>query len=159
MLFAYTPVQLNHWQSIALLLLRVVAGFLFIFHGTQKLWGWPAGNPLPGFELRMIAAYMEIIGGPLIMFGLFTRLTAFLLSGEMAVAYWTAHFPSAFWPIVNRGEGAALYCFIFLFLAFIGPGPYSLDAWLWRRKQGSSIESVPRMNVGTPELHAGRGRS
>ena len=117
-------------------LLRIVAGLLFFCHGAQKLLGWFGGLP-PGVELKgltLAAGVIELFGGLLILLGLFTRPAAFVGSGEMAFAYFKAHFPSAFWPIQNHGEMAVLNCFLFLFLWASGPGPWSLDSWIARRK-------------------------
>lgn len=117
-------------------LLRIVAAFLFMQHGGQKLFGWyggmggPEGGPLP--PMMMVAGVLEVFGGLAVMLGLFTRPVAFLLSGEMAVAYFTAHFPNGLLPLQNRGEAAALYSFIFLFFAGNGAGDFSLDAMLRR---------------------------
>ncbi|HEY7112024.1 MAG TPA: DoxX family protein [Thermoanaerobaculia bacterium] len=117
-------------------LLRIVSGLLFFCHGAQKLLGWfgglPPGVPLAG--LTLAAGVIELVGGLLILFGLFTRPAAFICSGEMAVAFFKAHFPTAFWPLQNHGEPAVLYCFIFLFLSANGPGPWSLDAWIARQR-------------------------
>jgi putative oxidoreductase len=110
--------------------LRVVAGFLFIAHGTQKLFGVPAAEPRDPVELLSlagVAGVLETFGGLLLLLGLFTRPVSFLLSGEMAVAYFLRHLPQGFWPILNRGELAALYCFLFLYFAAAGGGPWSLD--------------------------------
>lgn len=112
----------------SMFLLRVVAGLLFFQHGGQKLLGWfGGGGDLP--TLMMVAGVLELVGGAAILLGLFTRPVAFLLAGEMAVAYFMAHFSSStIWPIQNGGEPAALFCFIFLFFAAHGAGPWSLDA-------------------------------
>lgn len=110
-------------------LLRIVAGFLFLFHGTQKVFGFPGGStggPRP-FHLAWIAGPIELIGGVLLMIGLFTRPVAFLCSGLMAFAYWMSHGTRALLPIENRGELAALYCFLFLFISAYGPGIWSVD--------------------------------
>ena len=117
----------------ALTLLRIVVGFLFFCHGAQKILGWFAepGAPKMSFkfpELPWFAGILELVGGALIALGILTRPVAFLLSGEMAVAYFMAHAPHGFWPILNHGELAVLYCFVFLFLAAHGRGPYSVDA-------------------------------
>jgi putative oxidoreductase len=117
-------------------LLRIVSGLLFFFPGALKLFGWFGGMPA-GFTLTPLlrtAGWMEVIGGPLILFGLFTRPVAFLCAGEMAVAYFHSHFPHGFWPIQNHGEQAVLFCFIYLFFAAAGAGPWSVDAWLERRR-------------------------
>jgi putative oxidoreductase len=109
-------------------LLRIVAGFLFLWHGIQKLFGFPPGLPpdMPAF-ITWIGAPIELIGGTLIMIGLFTRWAAFLASGMMAAAYWMAHGPKHILPIVNQGELAVLYCFVFLFIAARGSGIWSVD--------------------------------
>lgn len=117
-------------------LLRIVAGFILFCPGTMKMFGWfggmpapLAGHPLP--PLLLTAGIIEVIAGPLIMLGLFTRPVAFLASGEMAFAYFIGHFPRGFWPIQNHGEPAVLLCFTFLFLSAVGAGPVSVDRWLF----------------------------
>jgi len=115
----------------ALSVLRFIAGFLFLQHGTQKLFGFPMpppGGKPPLGSLYGVAGLMEFIGGALIMIGLLTRPVAFLLSGQMAVAYFTVHAPQGFWPSKNQGETAVFFCFLFLYFFFAGPGPWSLDA-------------------------------
>ena len=114
-------------------LLRIVAGLLFMLHGGQKFFGWFGGVDGKGGAVDLtslfgLAGVLELVGGALIIVGLLTRPVAFLLSGQMAVAYFMAHFPNGFWPIQNQGEPAALFSFIFLFLAFNGAGPLSVDA-------------------------------
>lgn len=122
--------------QITHVLLRIVAGFLFMQHGGQKLFGWyggiglPEGAPLP--TLMMVAGVLEVFGGLAIILGLLTRPVAFLLSGEMAVAYFKAHFPQGPLPLQNHGEPPALFCFIFLFLAANGAGGFSLDGIIRR---------------------------
>ena len=110
--------------------LRILTGLLFLEHGTGKLLGFPAGLPfidqMPA-GLLYFTGTMELIGGVLIVLGLFTRPVAFILSGFMAAAYFMAHFPMSFFPAINMGEAALLYCFIFLYLAAAGPGPWSID--------------------------------
>jgi putative oxidoreductase len=124
-------------------LLRVMTGLLFMQHGLQKLFGLfvdpsrPWSGPPPMFSQFWFAGVLETFGGALIVLGLFTRPVAFLLAGEMAVAYFQAHFPRNFFPILNGGEPVVLFCFIYLFLFAAGPGPYSADALL-RRKRGSA---------------------
>ncbi len=109
-------------------LLRIVAGFLFLWHGSQKILGFP----MPAMEMPAFIAYgaggIELIGGALIMIGLFTRWAAFVASGLMAAAYWMAHGMAALFPIANGGELAALYCFLFLFIAANGSGIWSVDS-------------------------------
>jgi putative oxidoreductase len=123
-----------NWTPRLLSVLRIVAAFLFIEHGLQKWFGFPVPFPFPItlWSLPGIAGVMEIVGGALLLLGLFTRPVAFLLSGEMAFAYFIAHAPKGFWPIVNQGELAALYCFLFLYLAAAGGGPWSVDRLLRR---------------------------
>jgi putative oxidoreductase len=117
------------WSPRLLSALRIATALLFIPHGTQKLFGFPgAQQPVSALLSMMgVAGILECVGGLLILVGVCTRPVAFLLSGEMAVAYFTAHAPRGFWPILNRGELAALYCFVFLYLACAGGGPWSLD--------------------------------
>jgi putative oxidoreductase len=115
-------------------LLRIVAGFLFLWHGTQKLFGFPGGSSGDRpFHITYIAGPIEFFGGLLLMLGLFTRPVAFLCSGLMASAYWMSHGTRALLPIENRGELAALYCFLFLFLSAQGSGIWSLDALRGRK--------------------------
>ena len=120
-------------------LLRIVASIVFMMAGSMKLLGLPAGMPggatVPLISELGLAGTLELIGGSLMLLGLFTRPVAFLLSGEMAVAYWQAHFPRNPWPVINGGMGALLYCFIWLYLSSAGPGPWSLDALLSRRRR------------------------
>jgi putative oxidoreductase len=113
-------------------LLRLVTAFLFIAHGTQKLLGFPAAEPrhtVALVSLLGVAAILEAFGGLLVLLGLFTRPVTFLLAGEMAVAYFLNHAPGGFWPTINGGERAVLYCFVFLYFSAAGGGPWSLDAW------------------------------
>ena len=110
--------------------LRIVAALIFLLHGTQKLFGFPA-PPQSGFPPVLsqywIGGVMELVGGLLLLVGLFTRPVAFLLAGEMAVAYWQFHAPRNLYPTLNGGDAAILYCFVFLYLVAAGPGPWSLD--------------------------------
>ena len=110
-------------------LLRIVAGFLFFWHGSQKLLGFPASGFEPPWHVQYVAGGIELIGGAMIMIGLFTAPVAFLASGLMAAAYWMAHFSTENWlPIMNRGDAAVLYCFAFLYIAAKGSGIWSIDA-------------------------------
>jgi putative oxidoreductase len=118
---------LDKYQEETYALLRIVSGFLFIWHGTQKLINFPAEFPYPLNPLMYAAGSIEMIGGALVMIGLFTRPAAFICSGTMAVAYWMAHGMNQLFPILNGGELAALFCFAFLFIAARGPGIWSLD--------------------------------
>jgi putative oxidoreductase len=117
-------------------LVRIVAGLLFVCHGGMKLFGWFGGMPQGTGLTPLVAAagVIELVGGVAIALGFFTVTAAFIASGEMAVAYFKAHFPKGFWPIQNEGELAVLYCFLFLFLWANGPGPWSLDHALARRR-------------------------
>jgi putative oxidoreductase len=119
-----------HFAPYLLSVLRIAAGLAFLEHGTGKLLGFPAGLPfidkMPHGMLYFTGT-MELIGGALIVLGLFTRPVAFILSGFMAFAYFMAHFPVSFFPAINMGEPALLYCFIFLYLAAAGPGPWAID--------------------------------
>ena len=127
---------LGRWSPRLLSVLRAVAAFLFIPHGAQKLFGVPADPPKEAVELLSlmgVAGVLEFFGGLLLLAGLFTRPVAFILSGQMAVAYFMAHAPKGFWPILNGGELAALYSFLFLYLAASGGGPWSCDHWLRKR--------------------------
>lgn len=118
------------WAPRLLSVLRIMTALLFMAHGTMKLLGFPASdNPGPAlFSLMGLAGALELVGGLLLVLGLFTRPMAFVLSGQMAFAYFMAHAPASFFPIVNRGESAVLFCFVFLYLAAAGAGPWSVDA-------------------------------
>ena len=121
---------LSRWQPQLLALLRIVAALLFMEHGLAKLLHFPVpqpGVPDPLPTILVAAAVIEIVGGTLVTLGLFTRLAAFIMSGEIAIGYFMAHAPKSFWPIVNMGEAAILYCFIFLYIAAAGPGAWSID--------------------------------
>lgn len=126
------------WTPRLLSLLRFITGFLFIWHGTQKLFNYPASQhgPVETMSLMGVAGVLELVGGALIAVGLFTRPTAFTLSGMMAVAYFKAHAPAGFLPIINQGELAVLYSFVFLFMSVAGGGTWSLDSLLNTRIVG-----------------------
>jgi putative oxidoreductase len=117
----YTPVLLS--------ILRIVVAFLFIEHGAQKLLGVPGAGDhrVELMSLMGLAGVLELFGGALVLLGLFTRPVAFVLSGEMAFAYFMAHAPQGFWPVLNHGEAAVFYCFTFLYFSAAGGGPWSLD--------------------------------
>jgi len=124
------------WSPRVLSILRIITALLFMEHGLMKLFHFPApqpGVPSPLPALLMVAAWMEVVGGALLTLGLFTRPVAFLLSGEMAVAYFMVHAPQGFYPALNMGEAAVLYCFVFLYLAVAGGGEWSLDAAVRKR--------------------------
>ncbi len=124
------------WTSLSpqfLSLLRIVAAAMFITFGTMKMFAFPVGMPPHGGTVALVsrlglAATLEVVGGTLLLLGLFTRPVAFVLAGEMAVAYFTGHAPKSFWPVVNMGTPAVLYCFLWLYLSAAGAGPWSLDA-------------------------------
>ncbi len=118
---------LNSLRGYALSVMRMVIGLTFMSHGLQKVLGLLGGKQIPASSMAGLGGYFELIGGILILVGLFTRPAAFVLCGEMAVAYFTSHAPHGLWPIVNRGELAVVYCFVFFYLIFSGAGPLSLD--------------------------------
>ena len=129
------------WAPRLRSVLRIVAGLMFMLHGALKLLGFPeAGAKLQPHAPAYLkaAGFIELIGGALIALGLLTSIAAFIAAGEMAVAYFKQHAPNGFWPVVNGGELAALYCFVFLYLAFAGPGPWSIDAMLGRGRGKAS---------------------
>jgi putative oxidoreductase len=121
---------LDRFSPYALAVLRIVSALIFLEHGTQKIFGFPpqTGPAPPAFSLFWIGGILEIMGGLLLLIGLFTRPVAFLLAGEMAVAYWAFHAPRNLFPAVNGGDAAILYCFVFLLFVFTGPGAWSVDA-------------------------------
>jgi putative oxidoreductase len=123
--------HLEAWSPRVLAAVRIITALLFVEHGLMKLVAFPAAvpglpSPLPG--ILVAAAVIEIVGGALIVVGLFTRIAAFICSGEMAAAYFMFHAPNSFWPAVNQGDAAILFCFVFLYLAFAGAGAWSIDA-------------------------------
>lgn len=129
---------LESWSPRVLSILRIVTGFLFIWHGSQKLLGYPpmpssaGGSSLP--PTMLAAGILELfVGGGLFLLGLFTRPAAFILCGFMAVAYFMAHAPKHFLPLINQGELAVIYCFVFLYFIFAGGGAWSLDRLIWKR--------------------------
>jgi putative oxidoreductase len=124
---------LGRFSELFFLLLRLVAGFLFACHGAQKLFGVLGGHKMALMSQMGLAGVIEFFGGVCIAIGLFTPIVAFIASGEMAWAYFQAHFPRNVWPILNQGELAVLYCFLFLFIAARGAGPYSLDRLFGRK--------------------------
>ena len=132
------PSPITTWRSWSPQLqsvLRIMAAFMFLQPGTMKLFAFPVGMPPDGATAPLlsqvgIGGILEVVGGALLLVGLFTRPVAFVLSGEMAVAYFQFHFPKGFWPVVNGGVTAALYCFVWLYFSAAGAGPWSLDAVL-----------------------------
>ena len=139
--------MLANWVPYLLSILRIVAALLFFEHGTQKLFGFPPGQPytgFPNFSILGIAGMLEVVGGLLLLVGLFTRITAFIVCGEMAVAYFRAHLPRSFFPINNFGEITVMLCFFFLYLVAAGPGPWSLDHALSRSKTREKTRDLRR---------------
>jgi putative oxidoreductase len=119
---------LERYRPYILSILRIVVGLLFLEHGLSKVFNFPAPSPVPSLSgLLIVAAILETIGAALFLVGVFTRTVAFILSGEMAFAYFMAHAPRSFYALVNGGELAVIYCFIFLYFAFAGGGPLSVD--------------------------------
>jgi putative oxidoreductase len=124
--------RMDEWRPYALSILRIVAALLFLEHGISKLFGFPVPGPsLQG--LLILAAFLESVGALLLLAGAYTRIVAFILSGEMAFAYFMAHAPRAFYPLANGGQAAILFCFIFLYIAFAGGGPWSVDRTVLRQ--------------------------
>jgi putative oxidoreductase len=121
--------DVSRWSPYMLAILRIMAALLFMEHGTQKLFGFPPSpNPGPAlFSLLGLQGVIELVGGILLAIGLLTRPAAFILAGDMAVAYFMAHAPKSFFPVLNGGDAAILYCFIFLYLTIAGPGAWSID--------------------------------
>lgn len=126
---------LSKWSNEILGVTRIVSAFMFIQHGTRKLLDFPIErfNEVPVFSLITAAGVLELVGGALLLLGLFTRPVAFVLSGEMAFAYFINHAPVGFWTIENGGDAAVLYCFLFLYIAAVGSGRWSLDNVLFKR--------------------------
>lgn len=141
------PFFMHRFEEVTLVLLRVATGFLFMQHGAQKLFGLfggfggTPGATAPLFSMMGLAGVLEFFGGLLVLLGLFTRPTAFILAGQMAVAYFMVHLSQGFWPIENGGELAALYAFVFLYLSARGGGRWSMDALLDRDPRASHAAS------------------
>ena len=130
---------LNRIQPYVLSLLRIIVGLLFMQHGLSKLFGFPTGTGFPTFlSLSWFEGCIEMIGGGLLVIGLFTRFAAFITSGEMAIGYFLVHAPKSFFPYVNGGNLAVLYCFVLFYFVFAGAGPISLDAALCKKKGSSA---------------------
>ena len=131
----------SHLAPIVLSILRIVAALLFFEHGLSRLFGFPSPLPTPAlFSMYWFAGAIEFSAGALMLLGLYTRAAAFIASGEMAFAYFLSHAPHSFFPILNRGDAAILYCFVFFYIAFAGPGPWSLDAVLWGTKRRQMLK-------------------
>jgi putative oxidoreductase len=120
--------RMETWRPYILSIVRIVIGLLYLQHGLSKVFNFPAPSPVPSLSgLLILAAFLETVGALLFLVGAYTRIVAFILSGEMAFAYFMAHAPRSFYPVVNGGELAVIYCFIFLYFAFSGGGPLSVD--------------------------------
>ena len=128
--------SLTVWAPRVLSVVRIMVALLFLEHGTTKLLGFPPGTQPAMLTLSWFQGVIELVGGLLLVLGVFTRPVAFILCGNMAVAYFMAHAPQSFFPIINRGDAAILYCFIFLYFIFAGPGPWSVDE-MWRQPNDS----------------------
>jgi putative oxidoreductase len=123
------------YAPYVLSIVRIMVALLFFEHGTSRMLGFPSPLPTPEFlSLHWFAGAIELVGGALLAVGLFSRVSAFIMSGEMAFAYFLSHAPHSFFPILNRGDASILYCFVFLYIAVAGPGPWSLDAMLHRKQ-------------------------
>ena len=136
---ASLPARWRGWSPYLLSILRIVSAFLFMQFGTGKLLAFPAsimpgGGTAPVASLAGLAGTLEIVGGAFLLLGLFSRPVAFILAGEMAVAYFMGHAPQGFWPVLNQGSPAILFCFVWLYISSAGPGPWSLDAMRLRRR-------------------------
>jgi putative oxidoreductase len=132
------------WTARLLSILRIAAALLYFEHGTQKLLGFPPSErEVAILSLSGISGILELFGGALLIVGLFTRPVAFLLSGHMAFAYWIAHAPQSFFPALNGGDAAIMFCFVFLYIAFAGPGVLSLDAMRSHQTKGASSTGSP----------------
>ena len=129
-------------------ILRIVAGFLFMIHGTQKLLGFPNSPPMPASGMLVAAGIIELVAGLMILIGFFASIAAFIASGEMAVAYFMVHHPQGWWPIQTGGELAVLFCFVFLYIASHGSGIWSID-WL---RSGRGSTSPGQGGVATSDL-------
>jgi putative oxidoreductase len=122
-------IWLSRWQPQVLAVLRIVVGLLFLEHATSKFFAFPVPFPVHPLPPMLLAAgVIELLAGVLVTIGLFTRIAAFIASGEMAIGYFMMHFPKGFWPVANMGEGAILFCFVFLYIAAAGPGAWRVES-------------------------------
>ncbi len=136
--------NLSLWSPRVLSILRIMTALLFLAHATTKFFGFPTAMPGPLPGIIIAAGVIELVTGVLLTLGLFTRPAAFLASGTMAAAYFMAHAPQSFWPIVNQGEAAIMFCFIFFYLIFAGPGPWSLDTLVRGHRDGTAAPVTSR---------------
>jgi putative oxidoreductase len=135
-----TDSSLTRLSPYLLSIVRIVVALLFFEHGLSKLFGFPSTHMPEAFTLSWYAGVIEFAGGALLALGLFTRLSAFIMSGQMAVAYFLSHAPHSFFPILNRGDSSILYCFIFFYIAVAGGGPWSLDAVVWGGRRRHTLK-------------------
>ena len=131
--------SLDRMRPQFLSILRIVVALLFIQHGTTKFFGFPAAGPASLPPLIIVQGLLEIVGGVLLLVGAYSRIIAFILSGDMAVAYFMSHFPKSFFPMANGGNLAVLYSFVFLYIFFAGGGPWSVDEALLKREQRPEV--------------------
>jgi putative oxidoreductase len=133
--------RVSRLAPYVLSIVRIVLALLFLEHGSAKLLGFPVNGPIRAlFTLSWFSGAIELVGGALLAAGLFSRTAAFIMSGEMAFAYFMSHAPRSFFPLINGGDAAILYCFIFFFFVFAGPGPWSLDAWRGARGKRDALK-------------------
>ena len=125
--------NMERWRPYVLSILRIVVALLFLEHGLSKVFGFPTPGPQHLHGLIILAAFLETVGSALLLLGVYTRVVALILSGQMALAYFMAHAPRGFFPLVNGGQLAILFCFVFLYLAFAGGGAWSLDRAVLRQ--------------------------
>jgi putative oxidoreductase len=138
--------RLTSLSPYVLSIVRIVVALIFFSHGLSKMIGFPAPNMPALFTLGWFSGAIEFVGGGLLAAGLFSRAAAFIISGEMAAAYFMSHAPRGFFPQLNGGDAAILYCFIFFYFVFSGPGPWSLDALIGQRGSGGREGSVGRQS-------------
>jgi putative oxidoreductase len=141
--------RLHQLSPYVLSIVRIVVALLFFEHGLSKMFGFPSPNMPDLFTLNWFAGAIEFVTGALLAVGLATRAMAFIASGEMAFAYFLSHAPASFFPILNRGDGSILYCFVFFWIVFAGAGPWSLDEWLKTRRGGSERAGQLERQAGT----------
>jgi putative oxidoreductase len=141
----YNPIEAVSWGArFPLALLRISAALLFFEHGTQKLFHFPTGGILaPLGSMMWAAGVLEVVGGAMLVAGLFCRPVAFILAGEMACAYWLVHAPRGFYPLLNGGDAAILFCFVFFYIGAVGGGAFSLDSALASRRRWSHVAAGP----------------
>ena len=151
--------RMETWRPYILSILRIVVGLLFLQHGLSKVFNFPAPSPVAALSgLLILAAFLETVGAFLFLIGAYTRIVAFILSGEMAFAYFMAHAPRSFYPIVSAGELAVLFCFIFLYFVFAGGGPLSVDRAMLKQAEPSALQA-PLLKTAASYLTRGVKRA